>query len=260
MADAAALRYEHVGAAYGRRRVLDDLSLSVEREQVVGILGPNGSGKTTLLRMACGWLAPASGRVTVDDVDVTTLEPRELARRVAVVPQDAGAIFSIPVLEAVLLARYPWHPAFAFASEDDVGVARAALREVEADHLVDRDLRTLSGGERQRVLLARALCQGGDLLLCDEPTAHLDMKHQAAVFRLLRTLRDRGRTVVVVTHDLNLASQACDRLALLGPDGLVAVGRPSDVVTPANLRAAYGIEAAVERDRGDVPFVLRRLT
>jgi len=159
----------------------------------------------------------------------------------------------------VLLGRYPWHPAFAFESEGDLKAAREALKEVEAEGLADRDLGALSGGERQRVLLARALCQGGDVLLCDEPTAHLDLAHQASTFRLLRRLARGGRAVVVATHDINLAAQACDRLALLGGGGLLAVGTPREVITPAHLEAAYGIAASVETGPNGAPFVVRHL-
>src|SRR5258708_2590326 len=186
-----------------------------------GVLGPNGCGKTTLLRVASGVLRANSGRALLLGEDVAAKTPREWARRVSVLPQDTAPVFAMAALEVVLLGRYPWHPAFAFESADDVAAARAALSEVDAADLADRDFATLSGGERQRVLMARALCQGGEVLLCDEPTAHLDLKHQTSTFRLLRGLAAKGRSVVVVTHDVQLAAQACDRIALFGPAGLV---------------------------------------
>jgi iron complex transport system ATP-binding protein len=145
------------------------------------------------------------------------------------------------VLEAVLLGRHPWQPAFAFEGDEDLRLAREALHEVDAEHLAERDLSELSGGERQRVLLARALCQGGRVLLCDEPTSHLDIRHQAAVFRLLRSVADAGRAVVVVTHDVNLAAQACDRLAFLreGDGGGATVTAAARRSRPPDLHARW---------------------
>lgn len=258
MADPA-LELVDVRAGYGPREVLRGLSLRVERGELLALVGPNGCGKTTALRVASGVLRPTSGRVLVDGEDVTRLPARAVARRVAVLPQDAGPVFGVTALEAVLLGRHPWHPAFAFETARDVAAARDALAEVQADELADRDLLTLSGGERQRVLLARALCQGGDVLLCDEPTAHLDLGHQAAAFRLLRGLAKGGRAVAVVTHDLDLGARAADRMALLGAAGLVAAGPPREVLTPQNLRTAFGIEAVVRRDDDGHPYVLRQL-
>jgi iron complex transport system ATP-binding protein len=254
-----AIAFVDVAAGYGPTNVLSGLSLSIGAGEMFGVLGPNGCGKTTMLRLVSGALRPRSGRVSLFGEDVAARSPRDLARRVAVVPQDTAPVFAMAALEVALLGRHPWHAAFAFESDEDVAAARAALAEVDAAHLEDREFATLSGGERQRVLLARALCQGGEALLCDEPTAHLDMKHQTSTFRLLRGLAAKGRTVVVVTHDVQLAAQACDRLALFGPSGLVAVGAPSDVVTRGNLAAAFGIDSEVGRDAAGRPLVARRL-
>lgn len=254
-----AIVFADVHAGYGAADVLARLSLSVRSGELFGVLGPNGCGKTTMLRLVSGVLRPRAGRVTLFGADVAATSPRDVARRVAVVPQDAAPVFAMAALEVVLLGRHPWRSALAFESAEDVAAARASLAEVDAAHLADRDFATLSGGERQRVLLARALLQGGEALLCDEPTAHLDMKHQTATFRLLRGLAAKGRAVVVVTHDVQLAAQACDRIAILGPAGLVAVGAPADVVTRENLAAAFGIDSEVGRDAAGRPLVVRRL-
>jgi len=254
-----AIVFDDVRAGYGGADVLSGLTLSVGRGELFGVLGPNGCGKTTMLRLVSGALRARTGRVRLFGEDVAAAAPRDVARRVAVVPQDTAPVFAMAALEVALLGRHPWHAAFAFESDEDVASARAALTETDAAHLADRDFATLSGGERQRVLLARALCQGGDALLCDEPTAHLDLKHQSATFRLLAGLAAKGRAVVVVTHDVQLAAQACSRLALLGPSGLVALGAPGDVVTRENLAAAFGIDAEVRRDAAGRPLVVRRL-
>jgi iron complex transport system ATP-binding protein len=257
VSDAIVLR--GVTAGYGAREVFGGLDLTVRRGELHGVIGPNGCGKTTLIRLVSGVLRPRAGTIALEGENVAASRPREIARRVAVVPQDTAPVFAMAALEIVLLGRSVRHPAFAFETGEDVSAARSALGEVGASHLEDREFTTLSGGERQRVILARALCQGGDVLLCDEPTAHLDMKHQAATFRLLRSLAAGGRTVLVVTHDVQLAAQACDRLTILGPLGVVAAGEPGAVVTRENLAAAFGIETTVHRDAAGRPLVLRHL-
>jgi iron complex transport system ATP-binding protein len=254
-----ALVLDGVCAGYGARDVLADLTLRACRGELLGVLGPNGCGKTTLLRVASGALRPRGGRVEVLGADLGAVRPREIARRVAVLSQDTAPAFAMAALEIVLLGRQPWHPAFAFETEEDLAAARAALSEVDAAALEDREFTTLSGGEKQRVLLARALCQGGELLLCDEPTSHLDLRQQAAVFHLLRKVRDAGRTVVVVTHDVQLAAEACDRVALFGPRGLIAVGSAAEVVTAPHLAESFGIEATVTSDATGRPLVVRHL-
>jgi iron complex transport system ATP-binding protein len=255
----AAISFGGVTAGYGDRDVVAALTFSVEKGELFGVLGPNGCGKTTMLRLVSGVLRPRSGKVELFGEDVAATHPGDLARRVAVVPQDTAPVFAMAVLEVVLLGRHAWHPEFAFESDADIASARTALDEVDARHLEDREFATLSGGERQRVLLARALCQGGEALLCDEPTAHLDLRHQTSTFRLLRALASSGRTVVVVTHDVQLAAQACDRIALFGPSGLVAAGAPNAVVTREHLAAAFGIETSVQRGADGKPLVVRRL-
>jgi len=254
-----ALRLDGITAGYGPGSVLTGVSLDVRRGEMLGVLGANGCGKTTLLRVASGVHRPSEGRVLLGGRDVSSLGARDVAREIAVLPQETAPVFPMSVLETVLLGRLPWRGAFAFEGAEDVERAEAALSEVDALPLRDRELTALSGGERQRVLLARALCQGGDVLLCDEPTAHLDLRHQASVFRILRALRERGRSVVVVTHDLDLAAQACDRLALLGGGRLLAVGTPREVLTGDAIGRAFGVEAAVRTDEAGVLHVVRRL-
>jgi iron complex transport system ATP-binding protein len=254
-----AITFCGVTAGYAGPDVLRGLTLSIGAGELFGVLGPNGCGKTTLLRLVSGALRPRAGRVELFGADVAASAPRITARRVAVVPQDTAPVFAMAALEVVLLGRHPWHPSFAFETPDDLAFARAALAEVDATHLADRDFATLSGGERQRVLLARGLCQGGDVLLCDEPTAHLDLKHQSSTFRLLADLAARGRTVVVVTHDVQLAAQACGRIAMLGALGLVAAGAPREVVTREYIATAFGIDADIHIDAAGRPVVVRRL-
>lgn len=255
----AALFVDGVTAGYGPCDVLRGVSLSVARGEIVGLLGPNGVGKSTLLRVASGVLAPRGGRVLVGGRDLAAMAPRDRARVVAVLPQETAPAFPVSVLSTVLLGRTPWHASFAFEGDDDVAAADRALRDADAAHLRDRDLSQLSGGERQRVLLARALCQGGDVLLCDEPTAHLDLRHQSQVFGLLRRLAREGRAVVVATHDLELAAATCDRLLLVGPRGIVACGTPAEVITAPHVRDAFGIDVTV-REVAGIPRIERTLS
>jgi iron complex transport system ATP-binding protein len=250
-----ALVLENVTAGYGPCDVVRGVSLAVAPGEMVGVLGPNGAGKSTLLRVATGVLPRREGRVLVAGRDAASLSPREIARHLAVLPQDAPPVFPTGVLETVLLGRFPWHAPFAFESASDVAAAEAALRDVGAAGLRDRDLASLSGGERQRVLLARALCQGGRVLLCDEPTAHLDLRHQAETFGLLARLREEGRAVVVVTHDLDLAARCCDRLLLLARGEVVALGAPEEVLTADNARTAFGVTVAVRTEGGALHVV-----
>jgi ABC-type cobalamin/Fe3+-siderophores transport system ATPase subunit len=246
----AVLRLEGVTAGYGSRDVVRRVSFAVAEGEMLGVLGPNGAGKSTLLRVATGVLPPREGRVLVAGRDAASMTSREIARQLAVLPQEAPPAFPASVLDTVLLGRFPWHAAFSFESEDDVAVAEQALRDVGAAELRDRDLGSLSGGERQRVLLARALCQRGRVLLCDEPTAHLDLRHQAETFALLARLREEGRAVVVVTHDLDLAARCCDRLLLVAGGETVAAGTPEEVLTAENARAAFGVPVSVRREGG----------
>jgi iron complex transport system ATP-binding protein len=248
---------------YGAAPVLRGVSIDVPRGALVGLLGPNGSGKTTLLRLMSGLLVPQSGHVRLDGHDVRTLPPAELARRVAVVPQETQLAFDYTVLEIALTGRYPHLGAFELEGPEDVAIARRALDATGTSQLAHRGFSTLSGGEKQRVVIASALAQfeprprrrpatadpgaPAQLLLLDEPTASLDLHYQIEVTSLLRRLNaDRGLTMVVSTHDLNLAAALCQHLVLLRDGRVIAAGRTQDVLTPDAVRALYGVDVHVE--------------
>jgi iron complex transport system ATP-binding protein len=252
-----ALRFDAVSLGYGGRAVLEGIDLAVREGEMVGVLGPNGCGKTTLVRGATRVLAPLAGAVTLAGRPLALFERRELARHLAVIPQEGTPLFPFTVLETVLMGRAPWLRPFSFEGEEDLRAAREALEAVGAAGLAGRDLAELSGGERQRVVVARALAQGTRVLLADEPTAHLDLRHAVAVFSLLRDLRaSRGLAVLVVTHDVNLAALHCDRLVLLSGGRLAAEGTPAEVLRPDLLEEAFGAKVRVERGPGGVPFVV----
>jgi len=247
-AAADALRFEAVRFGYGRTAVVDGVSLAIGRGEIVGLLGPNGAGKTTFLRLAAGVLAAASGRVSLFGREIASLPRRERARQVAVVPQEARTAFDFTVREIVLMGRAPHLGVFGLEREEDLRAADAAMRAAEVERFADARLRELSGGEKQRVLIARALAQEAPLLLLDEPTAFLDLKHRLAIYRLAARLREeRGLTVVAVSHDVNLASRFCERLVLLHEGRVAADGTPEEVITAARVAEIYGAAVSVLR-------------
>lgn len=230
----------------GTAQVLDRVSLRADRGAIIGLLGPNGSGKTTFLRVLAGLVRPASGSVSVDGDPIDRLGRRALARRIALVPQETHATFDFTVLDIVLMGRYPHLGAFALETPADVAIAREALAVTGTAHLEQRPFATLSGGEKQRVVISSAVAQTPDLLLLDEPTASLDLGYQFEIASLLRRLNaERQTTMVVCTHDLNLAASLCGRIVLLNRGRVQAEGPTETTLTPANIRDVYGVDADV---------------
>jgi iron complex transport system ATP-binding protein len=244
------LQASRVSFAYraGAPRVIDEVSVAVAPGDLVGILGPNGSGKTTLLKLLSGTLTPSAGTIQFDRRPLSGWKRRDLARRIALVPQETHAPFDFTVLDIVLMGRYPHLGAFALEGPADLSIARQALASTGTSAFEDRPFATLSGGEKQRIVIASALAQSPELLLLDEPTASLDLGHQLDVQLLLAGLnRDRGVTMVLSTHDLNLAAALCRHLILLHGGRVVAQGPTEHVLTPDTVRALYGVEADVHR-------------
>ena len=244
------LNAERVSFAYraGAPLVIDDVSLAIAPGELVGILGPNGSGKTTLLKMLSGTLTPSAGTIRFDRRPLIAWKRRDLARRIALVPQETHAPFDFTVLDIVLMGRFPHLDTFALEGPADLSIAKQALASTGTLALEGRPFATLSGGEKQRVVIASALAQSPELLLLDEPTASLDLGHQLDVQQLLAGLnREGGVTMVLSTHDLNLAAAVCRHLILLRDGRVIAQGPTEDVLTPATVRALYGVEADVHR-------------
>ena len=239
------LRFEGVAAARGGRTLLRGIDFEVRPGEIVGLAGRNGVGKTTLLQLATGSLAPAAGRVLLGDVPIPAFGRRAIARRVALVPQDLHVPFPFRAGELVLMGRAPHQSLLGLDGRADVVRAEAALARLGIEALADRSIETLSGGERQLVLFARALVQDPGLLLLDEPTAFLDLRHRLEVLREVRRFVDGGRGALVVSHDLSLAARHCDRLVLLGEGEVVAVGSPESVLTADNLRRAFAVDARI---------------
>jgi iron complex transport system ATP-binding protein len=256
------LRAADVTFGYGDRIVLRDVSVDVPAGGFIGIIGPNGSGKTTLLRLLAGTRRPQRGSVVLDGISLAAMPRAEIARRMAVVPQETHLAFDYTVLEVVLMGRYPHLGAFAIEGPRDLALAREALTSTGTLSLQDRMFNTLSGGEKQRVVIASALAQlapsasssapslssACSALLLDEPTAALDLKYQLETAALVRDLHARhGLTVVMSTHDLNLAASLCNALVLLKNGRVVQRGPVDEVLTPDSVRELYEVDAEVMR-------------
>jgi len=238
-----------VSSGYDARRVLCELSLAARAGELVGLIGPNGSGKSTLLRVLSRVLPCWSGSVTVRGRLLPDYAPTELARVLAYVPQTEPALFDFTVRQVVMMGRHPHIPRMAAATASDYEHTNRAMALTDVAHLSDRPITMLSGGEHRRVLIARALAQDCPVLLLDEPTAHLDLTHQAGVLRLLaRQCRTERTAVVAALHDLNLAADHCDRLLLLAHGRILADGSPDAVLRPEPLRDAYGADVQVARN------------
>ena len=243
------LQAERVSVALGGRPVLRAVSFDVAAGTCVGLLGPNGSGKTTLLRAVSGVL-PHEGRLTFDGRPVQRWAPRSLARRLAFVQQSPALTFDLSVRALVAMGRTPHRRWLEPYDARDHALVRQALAQVDLDGFAERSALSLSGGELQRVFLAQALAQEADLLLLDEPTAHLDVHYQFTLMDRVRALVGDGRTVLGVFHDLELAARYADRLLVLSEGRLTAAGPPADVLTPALLARVFRMEARVHREAG----------
>lgn len=239
----AILEVEGIQFDYGEQPVLQGVSFKVERGSFISIVGPNGAGKSTLLAAIAATLRPKRGRVLVEGRQADRMRRRELASRMAVVPQQQQAGFHFNVLQSVLMGRYIHQVKWSGERLEDMEAARKAMLATGTWDLRDRDFAALSGGERQRVVIARALAQGSNLLLLDEPTTHLDIGNQVEILGLLRNLQKRDRmTVITVMHDLNLASQYSDHFILMANGSILSMGPPAEVLTADNIRRAYGAE------------------
>jgi len=249
------LRFQyHLFSRGAANWVLDGLTFEVEAGEILGIVGPNGSGKTSLLKLLAKVLRPRTGDIALFGLDLGAMPQIEVARTVAFVPQESPQVFPFTVMETVLMGRYPhhhgakWSAGFGWESAEDVLIAERALQSTDLTHLAGRSVMDLSGGERQRCMIARALAQAPQILLLDEPTAFLDLQHQIEICAIVRRLKEeRGLTVVLVSHDLNLASQYCDRILMLKAGALFRLGPPHEVIRVDVLRAVYGCDVLVDR-------------
>jgi len=245
----AVLEARGLGASYGTTRALDGLDAKIRRGELVALLGENGSGKSTFLKVLARIVAPGAGEVLLDGRPLAAVGRRESARRIAYLPQSLDLVFPIRCLDLVLQGRAPHARGFSADSAEDRERAIAAMRACDVEELADRDAAALSGGERRRVFIARALAQDAGIWLLDEPTSGLDLRHRLEFLGLLdRTHAERGTTVLLVTHEIDLAAELADRVILLRRGRVLASGRPDETLTPDRLRATFGVESRIEMD------------
>ena len=240
------LKLERLSLGYGKTNILTDIDLSASQGQMLGIIGPNGSGKSTMVRGMCRTLTPKSGRVLIDGQDISPINRSELAQLVAVVPQTPNLPDTFTAFEIVLMGRTPHLGRFRFEGMKDFDIAWKAMEITNTQPFAERRMDELSGGQKQLLTIARALAQEPKLLLLDEPTAHLDINHQMETLDFVKRLcREQNLAAVAVLHDLNLAAQYCDRLALVSGGKIHAEGTPHEVVTEENIREVYGAHVCV---------------
>jgi iron complex transport system ATP-binding protein len=252
------IRFRHPGAA---RDALQGVTLRLDAGQIAGVVGPNAAGKSTLARVAAGLLVPSAGLVRLNGTDARALPRRERALRVAFLAQDEPGDLPFTAREIALMGRAPHLGLWALEGEADRTKAQAALEELDVAHLADRPVSQLSGGERKRVYLARTFAQGAPVLVLDEPTDALDLKHQARLVEALRRRARQGGSALLVMHDLSLAASACDRVLLLREGGVAAVGNPAEVLQAEALERVYGTALDVfPHPRTGRPLVAVRIT
>ena len=241
------LEARQISVNYDAREAVADVSLRAEAGKMIAIIGPNGAGKSTVLRALNGSVRVNRGEVLLDERRIDSYARRAVARQIAVVAQEADLRFPVTVMEFVLGGRYAWSNAWGWETERDIEIARRVLHESSLEGFADRLMNELSGGERQRVILARALATEARILLLDEPTANLDLAHQATMLALVRSRCDRGDTAaVVVTHDVNLAAEFADEVMLLEKGRTIEVGSPREVLTPELLGRVFDLRVLVD--------------
>lgn len=237
------IEVENLSFAYYTREILKALNLEVAQGKFLGIAGPNGAGKTTLLNLLCGLLKPKAGSIKIDAAPVESYSAKKLAQKIAVVRQEFIPVFDFTVAEIVSMARTPYLGAFGFESKTDKQFVTEALELTDTAQFASRTLAKLSGGERQRVFIARALAQNTPVMLLDEPTSFLDLKHQVGIYDLLKKMQlNHGKTIVAVTHDINLTIQYADEALLLGTDTSCHIGKTEDVFSARQIEKIFGVK------------------
>ncbi|MGW1181933.1 ABC transporter ATP-binding protein [Streptomyces drozdowiczii] len=255
--DAPRLAARGITVGYGGRNVIEKLDVEIPSGVVTTIIGPNGCGKSTLLRTLTRLLKPAGGAVVLDGEDIARLRTRDVAKKLGLLPQSPVAPEGLTVSDLVARGRHPHQSWLRQWSSDDADVVRRALAMTGVSDLADRPVDSLSGGQRQRVWISMTLAQGTDLLLLDEPTTYLDLAHAIDVLDLVDDLHESGCTVVMVLHDLNLATRYSDNLVVMREGAILAQGHPRDVITAELLDEAFGLRAEVIEDPvGDRPLIV----
>lgn len=243
------LSVQNISINYGVCAVVQDVSFALETGKIIAILGANGAGKTTLLKSLNGSLPITKGKIILDDKSLNEYSRREIAQKIAVIAQENETKFPMTVLEFVLAGRFAHGTAFGWETENDLQIALDCLNLCDLENYENRLMNQLSGGERQRVVLARALATNAKILLLDEPTANLDLAHQALMFRLVKERCETcNANAIVITHDLNLAAEFADEIILLEKGRILANGSPEKVLTEENLQAIFGVKVLLDKN------------
>ena len=250
------LKIEGLGFSYPSKKVLDDISAEYDGPQLVAILGPNGVGKSTLIHCIDRILKPESGHVLIDGKDSYDYHMKEMAQKVGYVPYASSDVFPMSVVDAVLLGRHPhsnWK-----STREDVRIVFTMLKRLGIEDLADSKFNELSAGQHQKVMLARGLVQQPEVILLDEPTANLDVKHQLGVTKLLRDIaHEDGVLVIMICHDLNIAAKYADSILMMKDGTIYAAGTPEEAITEENIRAVYDVECRIIEDEGRPHVILR---
>jgi iron complex transport system ATP-binding protein len=240
------LEVQNLNLAYGRNVVIRDLTFQVTPGELVGLIGPNGCGKSTIIKALSRVIYPYSGKILLNEENISQIRREELARLVGVVPQMPLLPSAFTAFEIVLMGRNPHLRLFQYEGERDLNIAWQAMGRTGTQSLAERRIGELSGGEIQRIVIARVLAQEPKSILLDEPTANLDINHQIEILDLIKNLcLESNLTAVIALHDLNLASQYCDRLILINNGQIQSQGTPSEVINPQNIKEVYGAEGCV---------------
>jgi iron complex transport system ATP-binding protein len=254
----AIVEIQNLSFSYETAEVLRNLSLSVEAGAFLAIAGPNGAGKSTLINLLCGTLKADAGKISIGGAEIGTYTFEKLARQVAVVRQEFVPVFGFSVIETVAMARTAFLGGWGFESKQDITIVHEALEATDTLRFSDRPLGQLSGGERQRVFIARALAQQTPILLLDEPTSFLDLKHQVSIYDLLKTAQlEHGKTIILISHDINVAAQYCDNILLLGVDKAYHIGTAEEIFRPQLIEQVFcvnGFAGTVGREKFFIPL------
>lgn len=241
------MEIDGLSQGYGRESVIEDISFSAESGELLTILGPNGCGKSTLIKTLCNVRKPRSGTITVDGVETSTMDPRELAKLIGYVPQTITSSGYSTVYDLVLIGRKPyvdWN-----YSHEDLQIAAEAMMTMNVNTYLDKDVSELSGGQRQRVFIARALAQDPEFYIFDEPTSSFDLRNQLDTMRIMKNIvRQKNACLIVALHDLNLAIRYSDRVMVLDKKGIYDIGKPADVITSEMIKDVYGVSADIVSD------------
>ncbi len=256
-----AIEVKNLKFAYKEDLVLRDICFNIKKGVFLSMVGPNGSGKSTLLKLLNNIYSSKTASILIEGKDIKAFKKKDLARKIAFVPQDTAINYEFTVWEVVLMGRHPYKGRFESENKSDHKLAEEALKLTNTFHLKDRIITELSGGERQRVLIARALAQEPSIILLDEPTAHLDINHQIEILSLLQKLnKEKGTTIVLVIHDINLGIRYSDEIIMLNKGEILGRGRPEEVITKENIKQAYNLTVAIDRNKHTDKLYLTPIT